>query len=157
MSVSPLARRIVRGLTIDLEKTMLASRFAALALILVAASCAALDPATQAGSASVGMDEGVTIRVENSMPSNLRIYVLDRGGVTSLGRVPASGEAVLRTRTRTNGAIRLIARPSAGTSRVEHVSDPIQILPGQAVTWQLRFSPGVSGVPQMSTFKVEVL
>jgi hypothetical protein len=141
-----LARRIVRGLTIDLEKTMLASRFAALALILVAASCATLDPATQAGSASVGMDEGVTIRVENSMPSNLRIYVLDRGGVTSL-----------RTRTRTNGAIRLIARPSAGTSRVEHVSDPIQILPGQAVTWQLRFSPGVSGVPQMSTFKVEVL
>jgi hypothetical protein len=95
-----------------------------------------------------------TIHVENGMPETLRVFALVGGAETSLGRVPADGEATLPLRIPTAGRMRLVARPSTNLTNRSHVSEPIEITPGQRVTWQLRFSPGGSSVPQMSTFLV---
>jgi hypothetical protein len=100
------------------------------------------------------LDRGQPIRVENAMAVSLRVYSLEEGSETMLGRVPASGDVTLRLHTPVNGNLQLIARPSAGLSQRQHVSEPIQIMPGQQVTWKLRFSPGVGGVPQLSSFHV---
>ena len=119
-------------------------------VLLVAPACAgnqapgatALDPS----------DATQSIHVENGMPTTLRVSALVRGSETLLGRVPADGEATLDLPIPVIGEMRLVARPSTAMTNRAHVSDPIEIMPGQRVTWQLRFSPGVSGVPQMSTF-----
>ena len=120
--------------------------------VLLLAACAANRAPDAAG---MEPSEGQrTIHVENGMPETLRVSALVAGAETSLGRVPADGEATLELRIPTAGTMRLVARPSTAIRNRAHVSEPISIMPGQRVTWQLRFSPGVSGVPQMSTFLV---
>jgi hypothetical protein len=96
----------------------------------------------------------VVITVENDAPVNLRVYALEAGGETMLGRVGAVSEAVMRVRSPHSGSLRLIAKPSTDIGGRQHVSEPIQIVRGQRITWQLRYSPGVSDVPHLSTFHV---
>lgn len=126
----------------------------ALALVatLSAASCAA--NRAPEDSFADDTDQRQAIHVENGMPETLRVLALDHGSETMLGRVPAAGEATLRLKAPVTGTLRLVARPSGGRSDRRHVSEPIEIHPGQRITWRLRFSPGVTGVPQLSTFHV---
>ena len=107
-----------------------------------------------AASADPAVDAPQTIHVENGMPATLRVFSLVAGSETMMGRVPADGEATLELRVPVTGKLRLVARPSTAITTRAHVSEPIEIMAGQRVTWQLRFSPGASGVPQMSTFSV---
>ena len=131
---------------------MSAKLYVAVGTAMLAASCAANGvPATSGMDAPDGRR---TIHVENGMPASLRVFALVGGSETSLGRVPADGEATLALPLPVTGELRLVARPSTAVTDRAHVSEPIEILAGQRVTWQLRFSPGGSSVPQMSTFLV---
>ena len=119
-------------------------------LLLVAASCA-----TAALPARSELDHAwQEVHVENSMPVSFRVVSVEDGNESLLGRVPAAGAATFRLRSPTVARLQLIARPAAGLSNRQHVSEPIQIMPGQRVTWLLRYSPGTGGLPQMSTFRV---
>ena len=121
-------------------------------VLLVAPACTGnRAPAAPAPDPSA---EQRTIHVENGTPATLRVSALVGGSETVLGRVPADGEATLPLSIPAGSGLRLVARPSAALTNRAHVSEPIDIMPGQRVTWQLMFSPGVSGVPQMSTFHV---
>ena len=124
-------------------------------LLLATAACAAnRAPGDAAEDARLALDGRQTIHVENGMPETLRVSALVGGSETALGRVPADGEVTLALRVPVAGKLRLVARPSTAISNGAHVSEPIDIMPGQRVTWQLRFSPGSSGVPRMSSFHV---
>ena len=130
------------------SKLVVAMGLALLSAVACAGNQALADPE------ALGPDAPQTIHVENGMPATLRVFALVAGSETVLGRVPADGEATLALRVPVSGKLRLVARPSSATSTRSHVSEPIDIMPGQRVTWQLRFSPGGSAVPQMSTFSV---
>ena len=131
-------------------------RAAAAITLLLTSALACAGNADPASAPEDQPEELQVIRVENEMPVTLRVLSLEGGGETMLGRVPAAGEATLHLRAPVSGAIRLVARPSAGRSARRHVSEPIQISPGQRITWKLRFSPGVSDVPNLSSFGVSL-
>lgn len=116
------------------------------------AACAPLGGPAGAPGPDVG---GVEVRVENGMPVNLRVLALYGGSETPLGRVDALAGRSLRLPYGT-GTIRLVARPAAGfmTAARRHVSEPVVVVPGQRITWQLRASPGTSDLPKLSTIRV---
>lgn len=123
------------------------------ALLLASAGCAA------AAGPSVGPEgggsEGVEIRIENRTPLPLRVLALYGGSETPLGRVAPLAASSVRLPHGT-GTFRLVARPSvrASVTPRHHVSEPIQVLAGQRVTWQLQASPGVADVPHLSIVRV---
>jgi hypothetical protein len=108
-----------------------------------------------AGPLSAGPGEAMEIAVHNGTTSSLRIFAEVAGEEMQLGRVDALGQRALRIPYGAGGTVRLVARPAAGSvAAARHRSEPIQIIGGQRVEWHLRLSPGVSGVPSMSTVRV---
>jgi hypothetical protein len=108
-----------------------------------------------AGPLSAGPGEAMEIAVHNETTSSLRIYAEVGGDEMQLGRVDALGQRSLRIPYGAGGTVRLVARPAAGSmAAARHRSEPIQIIDGQRVEWHLRLSPGVSGVPRISTVRV---
>jgi hypothetical protein len=107
----------------------------------------ALDPIDLTGFTEIDVDNGT--------PSSIRVYALEAGGETFLGRVAPLTETSVRIAQVESAMIRLVAKPSVITRVGEqHVSEPILITPGQRVTWRLHASPGVAHLPRISTVHV---
>ncbi|MQA90108.1 MAG: hypothetical protein GEU90_07725 [Gemmatimonas sp.] len=125
----------------------------ALALLLAGvAACAQNGPATAGPERWMGATE---IDVDNATPNSIRVYALDAGAETFLGRVDPVSEQALHLPLGRSATIRLVAKPSVDLGRGnQHVSEPILITEGQRVTWRLHASPGTSDLPRLSTVRV---
>lgn len=97
--------------------------------------------------------EGIAVEIQNETPSSVRVFALAHGGEISLGRVSALGTRTVRL-PYTLGQFRLAVRPSTEASPgQQHVSEPIEVVRGQRLTWELRASPSAL-LPQLSTVRV---
>jgi hypothetical protein len=128
-------------------------------LVGVAAGCAPVGGAPGSGpslaAAGAGVEDAVQVQVRNETTSTLRIFVESGGDEMPMGRVEALGERAIRIPYGMGGTIRLVARPGVGMpTEARHRSEPIQVMRGQRIEWQLRLSPGVSDVPRISTVRV---
>jgi hypothetical protein len=121
-------------------------------LVIASAGCAGNQgPATN----YVPGNAEVEILVENQTATSLRILAMHGGGEMSLGRVGALERTRVRIPAGAGNAVRLIARPTVDLrDGRQHISEPVQLIAGQRITWELRMSPGTSGVPRMSTIRV---
>ncbi len=131
------------------------ARFLAVAGLALFAGCAGNEgPAgLQVGEMSMS-EPGIQLVIENSTPSSVRAYALAHGDEITLGRVTALGSKTVRL-PESIGTFRLMVRPSAlDAPGRQHVSEMIQVLPGQQVTWELQPSPGTSQLPRMSVVQV---
>jgi hypothetical protein len=108
-----------------------------------------------AGAPLPSIADGLELRVENGTSQALRVFALENGNETPLGRVDALGTRSLRLPHFPTGAIQLVVRPSVvSEAHRRHISEPIHLERGQRLTWQLRASPGISDVPRLSTVRV---
>lgn len=122
--------------------------------VLIAASAACAGSQGPATGPSPAVGTGTLIEVRNGSTSNLRVSAMYGGGEVSLGRVSALGTSQVRLPEGAANSFRLVASPAAGRpGDRRHVSEPIQVFPGQRVSWDLRLSPGVTDV-RMSTVRV---
>ncbi len=125
-------------------------------LVLVAlmgTACATNGPTVGAGPDPSG--QWFEVQVENNTPSPLRVFLLDRGGETLLGRVDPVSERTLRIAALASPTVQFVARPSVDLFPDRaHRSEFVSLMPGQRITWQLRASPGASDLPRFSTIRV---
>jgi len=134
--------------------TQLRSVPVALALLAAIGCTSARANGPIVGSGGPGADDGVPVMVENGTSRTLRIYVLEAGDELLLGRVDALSNEEMRIRTSSAAMVQLVARPSASASDAARiVSEPVQLLRGHRITWQLRESPGAAG-PRASTIRI---
>ncbi|MQA89188.1 MAG: hypothetical protein GEU90_02975 [Gemmatimonas sp.] len=136
---------------------MQSRRLALIALtVLGSTGCAAQGVANEprVGPMSDSADQGVEVLVRNGTSRNLRVYAVEGGEETLLGRVNAMADASVWLRNPMAGTIRLAAASSSSVRTSErHVSEPVQVLPGHQIYWELRTSPGSTG-PRFSTVRV---
>jgi hypothetical protein len=129
--------------------------FGLVAVLAILASACATSNAPSAGPIVGNRGEWFEVAVNNGTPMTLRVFALVDGGEVSLGRVDALSIEDVRVPSGMGGTLRLVARPAAFTSPDRrHVSEPVSIMPGQKITWELRPSPGISDVPRMSMIRV---
>jgi hypothetical protein len=126
---------------------------AAIVLLLGATGCAQTEgPATLEPERWI---DRTPVQVDNGTPNSIRVYALEAGGETFLGRVDPLTQSELRLPQGRTTTIRLVAKPSVDMGMgARHVSEPILIADGQRVTWRLHASPGVADLPRISTISV---
>jgi hypothetical protein len=122
----------------------------AIALMFAVAGCG-LQPGPETGPRPRGQE----VRIENGSASDLRVMLQMAGSETMLGRVGALQVRTLRLPSGMTGQLRLVVRPiTARMVATAHVSEPFHLNPGERMVWKLQHSPGVSGVPNISTIQV---
>jgi hypothetical protein len=130
-------------------------RWIAALVVLLAGGSACAQNAGPATPAPERWTDRTEIEVDNGTPNSIRVYALEGGGETFLGRVDPLTRQSLRLPQQRARTIQLVAKPSVDLGRGQaHVSEPILISDDRRITWRLHASPGVTDLPRISTVHV---
>ncbi len=122
-------------------------RLAAAALVLALTGCGLFS--RQPEEPSPGATDGpqITVQVRNLAWKNVHVYVIAGANWRSMGVLSSQGEETYRLPRDLMGArqeIRLAADPVG--SRHAFISDPVQVEPGDRVTWTIQDNLALSSV-----------
>lgn len=123
------------------------------ALVALSAGACAANPSSE--FATRADPDAMAILVQNETPHSLRVSMIDPSGERLLGRVEALSERTFNLPPHMSEVVQLVARPPVGIFPDRaHVSEPITLIPGHLVTWELRPSPMATDVPRMSIVRI---